>query len=65
MELRRERVALATAVESTTQDKVSVIEAIARDDQEALTPETVGRILGIFSGLVESECSSSPDALLE
>ena len=41
MELRRERVALAKAVESTTQDKVSVIEAITRDDQEVLTPETV------------------------
>ena len=41
MELRREQVALAKAVESTTQDKVSVIEAITRDDQEVLTPETV------------------------
>ena len=45
MELRRERVALAKAVESTAQDKVSIIEAIARDDQDVFTPETtVGRI---------------------
>ena len=61
MDLRCERVALVKAVESTAQDKVSIIEAIARDDQEVLTPETVGRILGIFSCLVESECLSSPD----
>ena len=47
------------------QHKVSIIEAITRDDQEVLTPETVGRILGIFSGLVESECSSSPDTLTQ
>ena len=45
VELRRERVALAKAVESTAQDKVSIIEAIARDDQDVFTPETtVGRI---------------------
>ena len=65
MELRREQVALAKAVESTIQDKVSIIEAITRDDQEILTAETVGRILGIFSGLVESECSWSPDTLTQ
>ena len=65
MDLRCERVALVKAVESTAQDKVSVIEAIARDDQEVLTPETVGRILGIFSCLVESECLSSPDTLTQ
>ena len=41
-ELRRERVALAKAVETTTQDKVRIIEAITRDDQDALTPESVG-----------------------
>ena len=34
MELRRERIALAKAVETTTQDKVSLIEAITRGDQE-------------------------------
>ena len=34
-------------------------------NQDVLTPETVGRILGIFSGLVESECSSSPDTLTQ
>ena len=65
MDLRCERVALVKAVESTAQDKVSIIEAIARDDQEVLTPETVGRILGIFSCLVESECLSSPDTLTQ
>ena len=45
MDLRCERVALVKAVESTAQDKVSIIEAIARDDQDVFTPETtVGRI---------------------
>lgn len=47
MELRRGRVALAKADERATQDKVS-------DDQDALIPEGVGRIMGIFSGLVET-----------
>ena len=59
-ELRRERVALAQAVENTTLDKVSIIEATTQDDQDVLTRETVGRILGIFSRFIETECSSSP-----
>ena len=52
MELRRERVALAKAVGTTTQDKVSLVEAITGDDHDVWTPETVGRIFGNFSGLV-------------